>query len=71
MSPGIPRPRGSCSRPAAPAGCEGYDGESIRCVRRVLRSFTDDEIYQHARRDKASPPPATERLATLVGSCHG
>lgn len=44
-------------------------GADAGCVRRQMRSVTDQEIVSHVGRDKNDPPPATERIGKLMERC--
>jgi hypothetical protein len=48
---------------------EGYDSEAVECIRRKFASVSDRQILEHVTRDKSAPPPATEEIAALIGSC--
>jgi hypothetical protein len=49
---------------------EGADEATLTCIRRRLRTeISDQDVVAHANRDKASPPPATRRIAAVVDGC--
>jgi hypothetical protein len=49
---------------------EGGDGAALTCARRRLRTeISDKEILDHVKRNKAAPPAATKRIATIVEDC--